>query len=176
MARINTCSMQRGQTIERVARDALWEMLSCARYLNLNREIIQLFNCNFHPIDVVPRWRDPQLQVSANYSDLTQLRSTILKSYSIIRFRLKKCLDWKIRLQIIPKALWPLSIRYPTESAIWIMKDWSIVIVIPCGYSVPHYISDIGIEGCISHSTKWNIHPFYPNDYCVSVQKAMHFN
>ena len=32
----------------------------------------KLFNCNFHPLKVVYRWRDPQLQVSENYSDLTK--------------------------------------------------------------------------------------------------------
>ena len=31
----------------------------------------KLFNCNFHPLEVVSRWRDPQLQVSEN-SDLTK--------------------------------------------------------------------------------------------------------
>ena len=30
----------------------------------------KLFNLNFHPPEVVSRWRDPQLQVSENYSDL----------------------------------------------------------------------------------------------------------
>ena len=32
----------------------------------------KLFNLNFHPHEVVSRWRDPQLQVSENYSDLTK--------------------------------------------------------------------------------------------------------
>ena len=30
----------------------------------------KLFNLNFHPLEVVYRWRDTQLQVSENYSDL----------------------------------------------------------------------------------------------------------
>ena len=34
----------------------------------------QLFNLNFHPLEVVSRWRDPQLQMSENYSDLTKWR------------------------------------------------------------------------------------------------------
>ena len=38
----------------------------------------KLFNWNFHALEVVSR--DPQLQVSENYSDLTKLRSIILKS------------------------------------------------------------------------------------------------
>ena len=33
----------------------------------------KLFNWNFHPPEVVSRWRDPQLQVSENYSDLTKM-------------------------------------------------------------------------------------------------------
>ena len=32
----------------------------------------KLLNLNFHPLEVVSRWRDPQLQVSENYSDLTE--------------------------------------------------------------------------------------------------------
>ena len=40
----------------------------------------KLFNWNFHALEVVSRSRDPQLQVSENYSDLTKLRSIILKS------------------------------------------------------------------------------------------------
>ena len=32
----------------------------------------KLFYFNFHPLEVVSRWRDPQLQVSENYSDLTK--------------------------------------------------------------------------------------------------------
>ena len=39
----------------------------------------KLFNLNFHPLEVVSRWRDPQLQVSKNYSDLTKWRSTVFK-------------------------------------------------------------------------------------------------
>ena len=39
----------------------------------------KLFNLNFHPLEVVSRWRDPQLQVSENYSDLTKWRSTLFK-------------------------------------------------------------------------------------------------
>ena len=39
----------------------------------------KLFNLNFHSLEVVSRWRDPQLQVSENYSDLTKWRSTVFK-------------------------------------------------------------------------------------------------
>ena len=39
----------------------------------------KLFNMKFHPLEVVSRWRDPQLQVSENYSDLTKWRSTVFK-------------------------------------------------------------------------------------------------
>ena len=37
------------------------------------------FNLNFHPLEVVSRWHDPQLQVSKNYSYLTKWRSTVFK-------------------------------------------------------------------------------------------------
>ena len=39
----------------------------------------KFFNCNFHTLEAVSRWRDSQLKVSANYSDLTEWRSTIFK-------------------------------------------------------------------------------------------------
>ena len=35
-----------------------------------------LFHWNFHSLEVVSRLRDPQLQVSGNYSDLAKWRST----------------------------------------------------------------------------------------------------
>ena len=34
----------------------------------------KVFNLNFHPLEVVSRLRDPQLQVSENYSYLTKCR------------------------------------------------------------------------------------------------------
>ena len=39
----------------------------------LNPLTAKLFNWNFHPPEVVTRWRDPQLQVSKNYSDLIKM-------------------------------------------------------------------------------------------------------
>ena len=58
-------------------------------YLYLNNQCIlsvlfnpltaKLFNMNFHPLEIVSRWRDPQLQVGENYSDLTKWRSTVFK-------------------------------------------------------------------------------------------------
>ena len=39
----------------------------------------KLFNLILHPLGVVSRWRDPQLQVSENYSDLAIWRSTVFK-------------------------------------------------------------------------------------------------
>ena len=46
---------------------------------HLNPLTAILFNLNFHLLEVVSRWRDPQLQVSENYSDLTRWRSTVFK-------------------------------------------------------------------------------------------------
>ena len=43
----------------------------------LNPLTAKLFNLNFRPPEVVSRWRDPQLQVSKNYLDLTKWRSNI---------------------------------------------------------------------------------------------------
>ena len=44
----------------------------------------KLFNFNFHPFEVVSRWRDPQLQVSENYPDLTECRPTYIKSFWLL--------------------------------------------------------------------------------------------
>ena len=40
----------------------------------------KLNNLNFHPLKVVSRYRDPQLQVGENYSHLFNLRANICKS------------------------------------------------------------------------------------------------
>ena len=45
----------------------------------INPWTAKLFNLNFHSPEVVSRWRDPQLHLSENYSDLIKWRSTILK-------------------------------------------------------------------------------------------------
>ena len=46
----------------------------------INPLTAKLFNLDFHPLEVVSRWRDPQLQVSENYSDLTKWGPTVFKS------------------------------------------------------------------------------------------------
>ena len=46
---------------------------------SINPLTAKLFNLRFRPLEVVSRWRDPQLQVSENYSDLTKWRSTLFK-------------------------------------------------------------------------------------------------
>ena len=54
----------------------------CKKYfsaLRVNPLTAKLFNLIFHSLEVVSRWRDPQLQVSENYSDLTKWRSTVIK-------------------------------------------------------------------------------------------------
>ena len=51
----------------------------------INPLTAKLFNCNFHPREIVSRWRDPQLQVSENYSDLTKWRLTICKYNRCLR-------------------------------------------------------------------------------------------
>ena len=46
----------------------------------LNPLAAKLYNLNFHPLEVVSRWRDPQLQVGENCSDLRKRRSKNFKS------------------------------------------------------------------------------------------------
>ena len=41
-------------------------------YQRFNPLTAKLLNWNFHSLEFVSRWRDPQLQVSENYSDLTK--------------------------------------------------------------------------------------------------------
>ena len=52
------------------------EIFQSCKVSPFNRLIIQ---SEFHPREIVSRWRDPQLQVSENYSDLTKWRSTVFK-------------------------------------------------------------------------------------------------
>ena len=47
--------------------------------VRVNPLTAKLCNLNFHPLEVASRWRDPQLQMSEKYSDLTKWRSTVLK-------------------------------------------------------------------------------------------------
>ena len=46
----------------------------------LTLKTVQLNNINFHPLEVVTPYRDPQLQVGEHYSYLFNLRPTICKS------------------------------------------------------------------------------------------------
>ena len=43
------------------------------------------YDVNFHPLEVVPRWRDPQLQVAENHTVyLFNLRLNICESFKHI--------------------------------------------------------------------------------------------
>ena len=63
--------------IKSVSRDVKWCFNA---WWGVNPLTAKLFNLNFHPIEVVSCWLDPQLQVSENYSELTKWRSTVFKS------------------------------------------------------------------------------------------------
>ena len=39
----------------------------------------ELFNCDFHPLEIVSCLRDPQLQVTENYLDLTKWRLLLIE-------------------------------------------------------------------------------------------------
>ena len=54
-------------------------LFHCNENVQINPLTAKLFNLNFHPLEVVSRWRDPQLQVIENYSDLTKWMSTFFK-------------------------------------------------------------------------------------------------
>ena len=43
------------------------------RWPNINPLAAKLLNWNFQSLEVVSRWRDPQLQVTENYSDFTKM-------------------------------------------------------------------------------------------------------
>ena len=51
-----------------------WPDAGLRRWLSINPLTAKLFNLNFHPLEVVSRWRDPQLQVSENLPDLAKWR------------------------------------------------------------------------------------------------------
>ena len=67
--------------VTRLPKRSLWTIpySNLGNPLTLNPFTAKLFNVNVYPLEIVSRWRDPQLQVSENYSDLTKWRSTIFK-------------------------------------------------------------------------------------------------
>ena len=62
------------------------------RQRSVNPLTAKLFNWNFYPLEVVSRWRDPQLQVSENYSDLAKWRSTVTG--------IRECCNFVYNLQV----------------------------------------------------------------------------
>ena len=64
------------------------------RAIRVNPLTAKLFNLYFHPLEVVDRVSETQLQVSENYSDLTEWRSTLFKSCWLLShfiFNIIKC-------------------------------------------------------------------------------------
>ena len=51
-------------------------------------------NLNFHPLEVVSRYRDPQLQVGENYSCLFNLIANISKSLGLSAHFIHNSSDW----------------------------------------------------------------------------------
>ena len=49
-----------------------FDLKKTCQSMSFNLLIAKLFSLNFHPLEVVSRWRDPQLQVCENYLDLTK--------------------------------------------------------------------------------------------------------
>ena len=58
----------------------------------INPLAAKLFNLNFHPLEDVSRWRDPQLQVSENYLNLTKWMSKLSNSADYCHFLSLTCL------------------------------------------------------------------------------------
>ena len=57
----------------------------------------KLFNWDFHPLEVVSRLRDPQLQLSENYLNLTKLRSTnFISCWLLPRFIFNRFKSWYV--------------------------------------------------------------------------------
>ena len=54
---------------------AVYHFVMWQIYIGFNPLAAKWFNLNFHSLEVVTHWRDPQLHVSENYSDLTKWRS-----------------------------------------------------------------------------------------------------
>ena len=71
-----------------------------AKLTAINPLTSKLFNCNFHPLEVVSRWRYSQLQVGENDSDFTEWSSTILKSCSLMSRLIFKMLKNKTNITV----------------------------------------------------------------------------
>ena len=82
VCKCTTLNKQQRWTISQCSiRYIIYSINSEPKYCNaFNPLTAKLFNLNFHPREVVFRWRDPQLQVSENDSDLTKWRLTLFKS------------------------------------------------------------------------------------------------
>ena len=65
------------KSVSKCSTSIAWNILG---FVNFNPLTAKLFNMNFHPLEVVSRWRDPQLQVSEIYSDLRKWKSTVFKN------------------------------------------------------------------------------------------------
>ena len=110
----------------------------------------KLFNLNFHPLEVVSHWRDPQLQVSENYSDLTKWRSTLFKScwlvphFFLTIFKMWYLMCWekmKTRIYVAP-AVKGLSAQHCTNAIQMFcvccdqlyIQHWEKTLLIICTY------------------------------------------
>ena len=60
----------------------------------LNPLTAKLVNLNFHSLEVVSHWRDPQLKASENYSDLTKWRSFFSNLADLMSLLSLTCLKW----------------------------------------------------------------------------------
>ena len=74
------CFCYNGNFVQPKENILMFYFTMCNKPRTFNPLTAKLFDFNFQPLEVVLRWRDPQLQVSENYSDLTKWRSTLFKS------------------------------------------------------------------------------------------------
>ena len=68
----------------------IYNLIMCVLYTDLSRLTRCVILLNFHPLEVVSRYRDPQLQVGVNDSYLLKLKPNICKSWCLIKHNFNK--------------------------------------------------------------------------------------
>ena len=90
---------------------------------SINPQSGKLNNLNFRPLEVVSRYREPQLQVDENYSCLFNFRSIICKSWCLSIHYVSNNCDLTLYPQIIQSEFSPtwscVSLTRSTTSSEW---------------------------------------------------------
>ena len=72
----------------------IWCIFHCQQYNWFDLIFVKFNNLNFHPLEVVARYHNPQLQSDENYSYLFNVRPNICKSWCLNAHFVPNNCDW----------------------------------------------------------------------------------